>query len=49
MRLKQTVTTTEGRDSKSQVVVFNRANHVKMIRLFFATKVWILNESFVVK
>jgi hypothetical protein len=45
MRLKDTVTTTRGSDGKSQVVVMAPDDHERMIRLFFALKVWVLEEG----
>lgn len=49
MRLKATVTTTAGTDSKAQVVLIDPDDHEKMIRLFFALKVWVLQEGFVLE
>jgi hypothetical protein len=46
IRLKQTVTTTRGRDSRAQVVFLSRDNHRMMIKLYFALKVWVLEEDF---
>ena len=49
MRLKETVATTKGRDGNSQVVIFEPDDIERMIRLFFATKVWVLQEGFVIE
>lgn len=46
IRLKRTVATTRGRDEKNLVVVVRSHDHVGMIRIFFATKVWVLQEGF---
>jgi hypothetical protein len=46
MRLKATVASTDGTDSRAQVVLVNPDDHERMIRLFFALKVWILQEGF---
>ena len=46
MRLKQTVKTGKGRDSKAQVVLIGRDDHRTMLRLYFALKVWVLEEDF---
>ncbi|HEY3353385.1 MAG TPA: hypothetical protein VGQ83_09065 [Polyangia bacterium] len=45
MRLKDTVTTTEGNDQRAQVVLVDPDDHERMIRLFFALKIWILLEG----
>lgn len=45
MRLKQNVRTTRGTDGQSLVVLVPADDHAAMIRLFFATKVWILKEG----
>jgi hypothetical protein len=45
MRRKITVASTKGKDHDHQVVLFNPDNHADMIRLFFALKVWVLNEG----
>jgi hypothetical protein len=44
MRLKQTVRSTRGTDGESLVVLVQPGDYSAMIRLFFATKVWILKE-----
>ena len=44
MRKKQSVRTTRGNDGEDLVVLVAANDHVAMIRLFFATKVWILKE-----
>jgi hypothetical protein len=49
LRLKKTVTTTRGRDMNAQVAVVERDSHALMIRLFFALKVWVLQESVLIK
>jgi hypothetical protein len=45
MKLKDTVTTTRGTDGYSQVVVMASNDHARMIRLFFALKIWVLEEG----
>ena len=37
---------TKGMDQDYQVVLFKPQEHADMIRLFFATKVWVLNENY---
>lgn len=44
MRLKQNVRPTRGTDGQSLVVLVSAEDHAAMIRLFFATKVWVLKE-----
>lgn len=44
MRMKQRVRTTRGNDGQDLVILVAADDHVAMIRLFFATKVWILKE-----
>ena len=44
MRLKQNVRPTKGTDGESLVVLVRGDDHAAMIRLFFATKVWVLKE-----
>jgi hypothetical protein len=44
MRIKQNVRNTRGTDGQALVVLVPADDHVSMIRLFFATKVWILKE-----
>ncbi len=46
MRLKATVRPTQGTDSKAQVVLMDREDHQTMIKLYFALKVWVLQEDF---
>jgi hypothetical protein len=45
MRRKATVKLTKGTDSEALVVLVPPGDHTDMIRLFFATKVWILKEA----
>jgi hypothetical protein len=44
MRRKRNVRTTRGNDGEDLVVLVAADDHAAMIRLFFATKVWILKE-----
>ena len=44
MRTKENVKPTRGTDWRSLVLLVPPADHASMIRLFFATKVWILKE-----
>jgi hypothetical protein len=44
MRLKQKVRTTKGNDGEDLVILVRPDDHETMIRLFFATKVWVLKE-----
>jgi hypothetical protein len=44
MRKKQNVRNTRGTDGEVLVVLVSPDDHAAMIRLFFATKVWILKE-----
>jgi hypothetical protein len=46
MRLKQNVRQTRGTDGQSLVVLVSADDHAAMIRLFFATKVWVMKEGF---
>jgi hypothetical protein len=46
MRLKSKVRNTRGTDGQALVVLVPPDDHTAMIRLFFATKVWILKERF---
>lgn len=46
MRLKSKVRNTRGTDGQALVVLISPNDHVAMIRLFFATKVWVLKERF---
>ena len=45
MRLKKNVRPTRGTDGESLVVLVAPDDHAMMIRLFFATKVWVLKEG----
>jgi len=45
MRRKQSVRTTRGTDGESLIVLIAPNDHRAMIRLFFATKVWVLKEG----
>jgi hypothetical protein len=45
MRIKQNVRTTRGTDGQALVVLVAADDHEAMIRLFFATKVWVLKEK----
>ena len=45
MRIKQNVRTTRGTDGQALVVLVAPDDHAAMIRLFFATKVWVLKEK----
>ena len=45
MRLKQNVRPTKGTDGDALVVLVQPQDHAAMIRLFFATKVWVLKEG----
>ncbi len=44
MRLKQNVRPTKGTDGQSLVILVQSNDYPTMIRLFFATKVWVLKE-----
>jgi hypothetical protein len=44
MRVKQNVKSTKGTDGEALVVLISAGDHAAMIRLFFATKVWVLKE-----
>jgi hypothetical protein len=44
MRVKQDVRNTRGTDGEALVVLVPADDHAAMIRLFFATKVWVLKE-----
>jgi hypothetical protein len=46
MRLKGKVKTTRGTDEQALVLLVPAGDYAGMIRLFFATKVWILKERF---
>jgi len=45
MRKKETVKLTRGTDGEALVVLVPAGDYADMIRLFFATKVWILREG----
>jgi hypothetical protein len=47
MRLKAKVRNTKGTDGEALVLLVPAADYAGMIRLFFATKVWVLKERFV--
>jgi hypothetical protein len=47
IRRKELVKPTKGTDQDSLVILAGREDHDDMIRLFFATKVWVLRESVV--
>lgn len=49
IKLKETVHGTSASDGHSLVVLADPADHRSMIRLFFATKVWILKEKIVLE
>lgn len=44
MRVKEKVRNTKGTDGQALVVLVPADDHAAMIRLFFATKVWVLKE-----
>lgn len=46
MRKKESVRPTKGNDGEDLVVLVAANDHQAMIRLFFATKVWVLKERF---
>jgi len=46
MRSKHVVKPTRGTDADSLVVLVTADDYASMIRLFFATKVWVLKEGF---
>jgi hypothetical protein len=45
MRVKKNVRTTKGNDGEDLVLLVAADDHEAMIRLFFATKVWVLKEG----
>ena len=49
MRSKEVVRGTRGTDGESLVILVPVRDYEEMIRLFFATKVWVLKEKFVLK
>jgi hypothetical protein len=44
MRVKEKVRNTRGTDGQALVLLVQAEDHPTMIRLFFATKVWIMTE-----
>ncbi|MGH7561065.1 MAG: hypothetical protein ACRENB_08590 [Gemmatimonadales bacterium] len=48
MRRKEAVRPTRGTDANALVILVPEGDHAAMIRLFFATKVWVLSEGVVV-
>jgi hypothetical protein len=44
MRTKKSVRSTHGNDGEDLVALVAADDHAGMIRLFFATKVWVLKE-----
>jgi len=46
MRLKKTIATTRANDYNAQVIVAQRDDHRRMIEIFFALKVWVLEAGF---
>jgi hypothetical protein len=44
MRVKEKVRNTRGTDGQSLVILIPPDDHAAMIRLFFATKVWVMTE-----
>jgi hypothetical protein len=49
MRVKEKVRSTRGTDGQALVVLVDQDDHAAMIRLFFATKVWVLKERITLK
>lgn len=49
LRSKDAVTSTKGTDGRQLVAVFRPDDHPGMIRLFFASKVWVLRQQFQLK
>ena len=47
MRRQEAVKHTKGTDGNSLVIPIAAGDHAAMIRLFFATKVWILSERII--
>jgi hypothetical protein len=45
MRTKERVRSTKGTDGNTLVILVNPDDHAMMIRLYFATKVWVLKEG----
>jgi hypothetical protein len=48
IRLKGTVATTKGTDANSLVVVVSPNDREQMIRIYFAMRVWVLSEKWVI-
>ncbi len=46
LRAKEIVTTTKGTDGKALVAVVEQGDYAQMIRLFMATRVWVLYTGF---
>lgn len=46
MRLKQSVTTTRGTDARAQVLLARPPDHERLICIFFAFKVWVLDRHY---
>jgi len=46
MRSKESVRGTRGTDAEALVILVPAGDHAEMIRVFFATKVWVLKEGF---
>lgn len=46
MRLKSTVATTRGTDARAQVLLARPDDHRRLIGIFFAFKVWVLDRHF---
>jgi hypothetical protein len=49
LKVKSTVARTRGRDDRALVAIAERDAHALMIELFFALKVWVLQEAVQVK
>jgi len=47
LRLKSSVTPSTW-DANAQVLLVHKGNHVQMIRMFFALRVWVLSEGFAI-
>jgi hypothetical protein len=45
MRTKERVRSTRGTDENALVILVDPDDHVRMIRLYFAMKIWVLKES----
>lgn len=46
MRLKKTVASTHGSDHYSQVMIVKPDDFLRMIRIFFANKIWVVQEGY---